>query len=783
MNPLRIMRNKFAKDCCVCRAAVEEQRGWAVGRYNTAAQRYDWATYCTSSVCVPRDAQQAAADYYGRRRLTADGVIDMPYEPGAVDIIKQMPGRRFVGKEFGGPYWTVSLALQDRAKVLHFARILKLDVDPSLIVATEDEDNPSVPVASKVPVALVNAAIERAKAAGAYPYQQLGVKFLVENKKCLLGDSMGLGKTLQALISIDDSHGALIIVPASVKFNWVNECKRWRPDLKPKALSGKQVPSTVYPPPGWVYIANYDILPDDLLPPDKRGPKAPPPQQWTKPAHPLTIIADEAHAFKNTATKRYKVMKSWGDIADRFVIMTGTPLTNRPPDLWGVLSVAGLAGIVFENKGKFNRLFGKSAAGGGEWGMPHPSVPALLRRVMLRRTQEEVLPELPPYTEKVHRCSSDPDPDLIEALDACYEEVKEELDRGELPDITRMSKVRAMLAKAKVGEMLELVEEYEEAETPLVVFSAHKAPCQVVAKRPGWALITGETKMEERQAIVEQFQRGELKGLALTIAAGGVGITLTRAAHMLFVDLDWTPAWNHQAMCRIRRIGQKAEHLHYVRMSFNHELDQRVEDLLAWKTELFRRTVDLATDELALQTAIQEKEDAKRLDLPDVHYVPPTRELFNAESYADREARRLQNITEKLQGHVQAMRTITDEQLVAYEERRQQRMAARREAERDTWLESVRRTTPPFVTNCLADRHLLKQVLLHMLGQCDGAHTKDDLGFNATDAVKARMLAQVDLAADDAFAEIAASILFKYRRQITAAFPTVYFGEKAPTNT
>jgi hypothetical protein len=93
-----------------------------------------------------------------------------------------------------------------------------------------------------------------------------------------------------------------------------------------------------------------------------------------------------------------------------------------------------------------------------------------------------------------------------------------------LPAFEKMSAVREALSRAKIPALLELVESYEEAEEPLVVFSDHLAPVEEVGNRDGWAAITGDTPPAQRAGIVQAFQAGDLKGLALTIAAGGLGL-------------------------------------------------------------------------------------------------------------------------------------------------------------------------------------------------------------------------------------------------------------------
>src|SRR5262249_62069270 len=128
------------------------------------------------------------------------------------------------------------------------------------------------------------------------------------------------------------------------------------------------------------------------------------------------------------------------------------------------------------------------------------------------------------------------------SLDGLWKEYADLLGADELPPFEKFSQVREKLARSRVKPMRGLVEQFEEQGEPLVVFSAHRAPVEALAGRPGWAVITGDTDPQARQAAVSAFQAGELRGLGLTIQAGGTGVTLTRAAGVVFVGLGGTPA-------------------------------------------------------------------------------------------------------------------------------------------------------------------------------------------------------------------------------------------------
>ena len=742
---IRAIPNRFDKPCSCCGCHVVAGEGFA------AVQENVWKTYCRSSVCLPASVYQALTARY----ITKDGRVYMPYDANALEWLRQFPGAQFIRPANDQPYWIVSLRPEDRQDVLDIARVLKLEIAPELL------DYATV---NNQVQAEVQAALARGKAAGAYSYQLEGIKFIAERQRCLLGDDMGTGKTAQSLLAIPAHHGTLVVVPASVKYNWQAECKRWRPDLKPVVLHGHSLPQVLWPAVGEVWIINPDSLPE--LPPTKSDRR-----------NALFIICDEAHLYKNTRTKRHKSVRAWNDAATKVCIMTGTPMTNRPQDLWGTLSVAGLATQAFGTKAQFENMFERTSR--NELVDPSAEVPRRLRKVMLRRRQDEVLKELPPSVYQQHIVSKVIPPALAEKLDDLYAKVEKALHMDRLPHLEDMSYVRSLLASFKITEMQELIDEYEEAELPLIVFSAHKEPVLSAAQRTGWAAITGETKPEERQAIVNAFQSGQLKGVALTVQAGGVGLTLTRAAHMLFVDLDWTPALNAQAEARIKRIGQKAARVHYTTMVVRHPVDARVLELLEHKTRLFRESIDNVADEYKVPEPARITGTFTPTGGPVPYQETQGQHAARVAVQQAQNAARAQYEQKKRQLIEQHAQRIEATRAQVQEQRRQQLEAHQRwlsmhSAQR--WNEALKVHTPAY-QHVRVDPDRLRDALAYMLGRCDGARQKDDVGFNATDAQVARQMVYLDVEGNHLHAEALSRMLYKYKRQLQAVIPELFGGQ------
>jgi SNF2 family DNA or RNA helicase len=474
-----------------------------------------------------------------------------------------------------------------------------------------------------------------------YPFQATGAVWLAPRHGALLGDQMGMGKTATTIASLPASASVLVVCPASVKGVWRGEVAKFRPGLRTALLSGRG--SFRWPEKGEVVVVNYDVLPEThdkaclVRRKDKltkvagrhtdsceRARQDPVPHRLAAECtgcYPLykvarecrgclpflkevpremVLVFDEAHKLKNANAQRTVKARglSWAtrEAEGRVWLLSGTPLQNEPMELWAVLHAAQLAEEVFGNFKAFLRMFGGRAEEHGysfSGDVEGEEVRERLERVMLRRLKEDVLSELPRMT--VQHVEVDVDRKTVATCEAVLaacggvEAVLKDLDKA--VSFENMAQARVALARAKVPALLEMVESYEEASEPLVVFSAHRAPIDLLGEREGWATITGDTSVEKRDEIVRLFQEGRFLGIALTIRAGGEGITLTRASNMVFVDEEWSPAVNAQARDRCLRIGQTKPVLVKILVA-DHELDRRVAETLTRKAKLIQEALD-----------------------------------------------------------------------------------------------------------------------------------------------------------------------------------------------
>lgn len=729
--------NKINAKCVSCKTDVPIGKGYSF-------KNPGWQTVCASTACAKKANVLLPSN---ERVMTKDGFVRTPKEPENLKLFRALPGARWNRDEMA---WQFSLDMADRERVLEIGDELKLDIDPSLRKIKYSK--------------FVTERVEFAKAAGPWgDFQIKGVEFMTKHERCFLADDMGLGKTWQALMAIPSKGRTILVVPSNVKYNWRDEAARFRPDIEIRVVTGRQKNvKDILPKVGEAVVINYEILPADLKPEPtgerskysgKEIKRAKLPESVKKTLSKVTVIADEAHRAKNYKAQRTQKLTELCRLADRVVGMSGTPLNNKPTDLWGTLSALDMAFKVFGSWSKFVQLFGGYDNGYGlEWPdyrtRPVPAEAAeRLRRVMLRRTKAEVLPELPPKTYKtlvVNGLSKK----IEKELNMLAEKWGELLDCGELPPFEAFSELRAKLAESRIPALLDIVSDYEDAEKPLVVFSAHRAPVDELAKREGWAVITGDTKGEDRQDVVRRFQAGELKGVALTIKAGCEGLTLTHASYMLFVDLDWVPTLNAQAEDRICRIGQTADKIVITRMVSDHALDLRVLELLAIKQAM-------------IESAIEAKAKATQYD----HAA--TGPAVTNES------------PEAMQARLDANNAAEAARLAAIE-------AAQREADEKAWQEKVDRIHARQLDRAAGDGYdlrsktltpvivdALKRAYSYMLSVCDGAVEKDYMGFNKPDAMMARILMHHDLESEDTQYALWA-ILSRYHRQLGDSYPAIF---------
>jgi len=436
------------------------------------------------------------------------------------------------------------------------------------------------------------------------PYQLAGVQWLYLLTQLRLGaclaDDMGLGKTIQVLSLLlvlkneaaDKRKPCLLVAPASLLANWASEIARFAPSLKalvahPSAAPGEKlsVDDEGNLADADLVITSYGFL--------TRSP-------WLAAAPWRLVVLDEAQAIKNPAAKQTKTVKQLR--ADTRVALTGTPIENRLSDLWSIFDFInpGLLGSSKQFSSFVKRLADRPHS-------PYEPLRDLVRPYILRRlkTDKSVIADLPDKTEMKAFCS------LSRKQAALYQQAVEEL-AGQLEEVDGMRRKGMVLAflmrlkqicnhpsqwlgdgawaekdsgkLARLRDILEVVAARQEKALLFTQFKETTAPLAAFAGsvfgRAGLVL-HGGTEVGKRKELVRQFQEDEnIAFFVLSLKAGGAGLNLTAASHVIHFDRWWNPAVENQATDRAFRIGQTRNvlvHKFICRGTVEDKIDQLIE--------------------------------------------------------------------------------------------------------------------------------------------------------------------------------------------------------------
>ena len=383
------------------------------------------------------------------------------------------------------------------------------------------------------------------------PFQRAGVQYLLKQRRSFLADEQGLGKTIEALATIetDGAYPAIVVCPASLKLNWMRELERWLPARSAQTLDGNRGAVTAAD----VTVINYDIVAGRLDALSALGPRA--------------VILDESHYCKNPRAQRTQAVQQLCAAVPRdglVLALTGTPLLNRPPELISQLRILGRLGD-FGSGAEFGQRFrGPDAYQRLHW--------HLRARCFARRLKGEVLPQLPAKTRAVLPVSLDNEPEYRLAEEDVIAWLRSQpLDLRELDAkvaaalraerLVRLNALKLLAARGKLQAALHWIHDFLASGEPLVLFARHREIQHAVLARFPHALhVLGEDSQRARDQMVGTFQASQGANNQLIICSievAGHGLTLTRSSNVAFLELDWTPAKHDQAEDRCHRIGQQ----------------------------------------------------------------------------------------------------------------------------------------------------------------------------------------------------------------------------------
>jgi SWI/SNF-related matrix-associated actin-dependent regulator of chromatin subfamily A-like protein 1 len=384
------------------------------------------------------------------------------------------------------------------------------------------------------------------------PFQRAGVRYLLSQRRAFLADEQGLGKTIEALATLeaDGAYPAIVVCPASLKLNWLRELELWLPGRSAQALTGTRADAPIAPAD--VTVLNYDIVAARLPALQALAPRA--------------LVLDESHYCKNAAAKRTQAVQRLSASVPReglVLALTGTPVMNRPPELISQLRILGRLAD-FGSGAQFGKRFrGPDAHLRLHW--------HLRARCFARRLKADVLPQLPAKTRGIVPVELDNEPeyrlaerDLIAWLQSQPLNLRE-LDakvaaalRAER--LVRLNALKLLAARGKLHAALAWIHDFCSSGERLVVFAHHREIQRAVLERfPSALHILGEDSHAARDASLRAFQEPDSAAnqlIVCSIEVAGHGITLTRSSNVAFLELDWTPAKHDQAEDRCHRLGQ-----------------------------------------------------------------------------------------------------------------------------------------------------------------------------------------------------------------------------------
>lgn len=414
-----------------------------------------------------------------------------------------------------------------------------------------------------------------------------------------LADDMGLGKTLQTISFIrhlllqypNEKH--LVICPTSLMYNWEAELKKFAPDIPYAIYHGADRSFSIMDAEGpLVIITSYGTIRSDA---DKFSEKGV-----------CYIFLDESHVIKNPDSLTAKAVLQL--VSRNRIILSGTPIQNNTMDLYTQMQFInpGLLG----NKASFREVFAQPIDKFGDSNKTQ-QLRKLIHPFLLRRTKEQVAPDLPSKTEIIQWCEMGENQRRIyntvkeKYRTTLVKKVKEEgVGSNAIHILEGLTRLRQICnapqlvpdyagedaASVKIEELLRSLEEIGEGHKALV-FSQFTGMLQRIAetlteKGIPFLYLDGQTKATDRQGLVKQFQEtNDHPVFLISLKAGGVGLTLTAADYVYLVDPWWNPAAEQQAIDRSHRIGQQQKVFAY-KMICRDSVEEKILQLQAQKKSL-----------------------------------------------------------------------------------------------------------------------------------------------------------------------------------------------------
>lgn len=441
------------------------------------------------------------------------------------------------------------------------------------------------------------------------PYQWRGFEWLYKNIRIgfgsIIADDMGLGKTLQVITTIAklkfdgelEKSKVLVVVPTTLLSNWVREIEKFAPSLSHAIYHGPQ--RRLSSPLADVILTTYGVVRSDYLELAKIS--------WK------SVIIDEAQNIKNPSANQTKKIKSIP--ASSYIAMSGTPVENRLSEYWSIMDFAnrGFLGPLDTFIKEFSIPIEKNHDKEIANKFQKLTSPFLLRRL---KTDRSIINDLPAKNEQDYLC------DLTKEQASLYEAVVQrslEKLKNESDNISRQGLIFQMItalkqicnhpshykkisscdpiASGKSQLMLDLLDPIFENHEKVLIFTQFREMGELLvqmisdyfARKPQF--LHGGLSRKKRDEMVDNFQNDPTeRAFILSLKAGGTGLNLTSASHVIHYDLWWNPAVEQQATDRAYRIGQR-KNVDVFRLITKATFEERINDLINSKRELAQLSV------------------------------------------------------------------------------------------------------------------------------------------------------------------------------------------------
>jgi len=440
-------------------------------------------------------------------------------------------------------------------------------------------------------------------------FQKVGVEFInAVDGNGIIADEMGLGKTPQGIgACVFNNWRTLVICPASLKTNWYREIYKFT-GKQATVLFGSipdeyDIVKLIVDKPTWT-IVNYDMISKNVdIMDDKTKEKV---KKWPwidliNIAGFDAILIDEAHYIKNVGSLRSQASRMLK--APHIMPLTGTPLMNRPSELWPLLTM--VAPNQFPSYEQFTLRYthdGKEARNVEE-------LKNLLKSYMIRRLKRDVIKELPPINRiyETHDMSDEAMRKYKKVLQGIYE-VLATYKPGHAGEewkvtsiLTEIMRLKQICSDDKLDRASEMaIELYDSADVDdpnrkVIIFSQFEGAVKEIAKRLGHEAVyfTGSNPMHERTKLQDEFQNNDkVKFLVTTMRVAGEGLNLTRAGSVIFVDLGWTPAIHEQAEARAYGRLSNLHSINSYYLIASNTIEDWIQELLAMKMRIITEVVE-----------------------------------------------------------------------------------------------------------------------------------------------------------------------------------------------